>query len=306
MESIIYNILSFIIVLILIYDLVCIFKIKKMEKMQIKFMNKKILGEIVYAFFIVLFFIYLEFSFTGINLRGESAFKFKICWLVVTILLGVLSAYLVTWKIEIRKTNIVYIQLFKKKEIRYDDIASFQFVKNGNIQIVLDNGNKINISEVTQMINKLSIEDYLSKRNVAYVAQKKQEKFTMGWSVGYKVFFTILSACSTLFVIMYIHYMMVLGIVIFGACDIFLIIYLCTIITNKIYVYNDTIVFKTLRKRKIYYLNDIKFVNWSESGTAKYLNICFRNNEVVKINSVWTNFYMLNNKLNNMNVKWKK
>lgn len=306
MESNICIMLSLIIIAILIYDVICILRLKKKESLKIKFMNKKILAEIVFVFSIVLFLIYLEFSFVGINLKGQAAFRFKLCWLIADMILGIISSTLFAWEIEITNDGIVYNRLFKKKIIRYNDIVSFRYMKNGNIQLQLVDSGKISISEITQMINKVSIVEYLSKRNIVCISEGILDMFVMCWPIGYMIFFLVLSVCSVLFVITYIYYELILGIIIFGVCGVFFIIYSSVAIANKMIVCRDKIIVSSFHKKKTYYLDDIKFVRWSESGTAKYLNVYFRNDQLIKINSVWTNFDMFKKKIYAMNIKWKK
>ena len=298
METIVHIILSLIIVATLIGDVIFFVRDKKRKKKKLCVMNKAFFAKLCSICSLVMFLIYLEMIIVGTNLQGRTEFIAYVIFLSLNALFGIFSCIFFSWEIEIVKDGLICRKLFKERKILYTDMVSYEIISDiitDHVHIKLSDNSTLKISDTLQLFNpQIDISIILSDNNVTYVPKHMPDVFVMHWHLGYKIFFLVLAACSIGFVILSLFYCTsvvgVLGLLLFIPCTIFGVYAAIDSFCNNITVYKDKLIVKRLGKRKTYYFKDIKSIETSQSGTARYIDLYFPDKKVIKVNSVWVNF----------------
>ena len=310
METIVHIILSLIIIATLIGDVIFFVRDKKKKKKKLCIMNKTLFAKLCSIGSLIMFLIYLEMIIVGTNLQGRAEFIVYVIFLSISALLGIFSCVFFMYEIEIVKDGLICRKLFKKRKILYTDIVSYEIISGiitDPVHIKLSDKSTLKISDTLQLFNpQVNISIILSENNVTCTPQHTPEVFVMHWHIFYKVFFLVLTVCSIGFVITYIYYELILGIIIFVPCTIFGLYATIDSFCNNITVYKDKLIVKRFGKRKTYYFKDIKSIGTSQSGTAHYIDLYFSDKKVIKINSVWVNFDNFRRIVNDMRNSLKR
>lgn len=230
-----------------------------------------------------------------------------ILWLFFIFLPLIIEIFLKAWQIELTSELLIYRTFFRTKQIKYENIIGYGYdVQMNNLYIYLEGGKRIKISDTIQFINTYIITLDLDKYNVPYLPEKRPAKYVVSWNGGYIFLFVFLLGTSVLFCVSTIAYQIWWGVaftiplLLASMC-----IFVPTIMQRLGVTDKGVTAYHLFKKPKTYTWNEIKYVCWSENGSAHYIELHFIDKKKFQVNTVWKNFWLFKKDIDEKHLKWR-